>query len=192
MLARFNADGTLDTSFGSNGIVVTPTNGGGAVAVALQADGKIVTAGLYNFRSTTGSSWAVFRYLGDPTNGPVMASPNLVSAGSTVTLTAGNIPTGNPSSSITQVANLGGAVLGLAAGNTIVIDDNAARWGWFVDTTPRDLPGSTPAGAPPSGSNSVGKAQPGLMAWDDHNDTYGLTDTVLAELDLWADHVRWS
>jgi streptogramin lyase len=37
-----------------------------------------------------------------------------------------------------QIANLGGATLGLASGNTILIDDNAAGWGWFVDPTPRD------------------------------------------------------
>jgi len=35
-----------------------------------------------------------------------------------------------------QVRNLGGTTLGLASGNTIVLDDNAAGWGWFVDSTP--------------------------------------------------------
>lgn len=37
-----------------------------------------------------------------------------------------------------QVSNLGGSTLGLAAGNTIWLDDNAAGWGWFVDPTPWD------------------------------------------------------
>jgi hypothetical protein len=37
-----------------------------------------------------------------------------------------------------QIANLGGATLGLAAGHTIWLDDNAAGWGWFVDPTPGD------------------------------------------------------
>jgi hypothetical protein len=37
-----------------------------------------------------------------------------------------------------QVADLGGATLGLASGHTIWLDDNAAGWGWFVDRTPRD------------------------------------------------------
>jgi subtilisin-like proprotein convertase family protein len=37
-----------------------------------------------------------------------------------------------------QVADLGGATLGLASGNAIWLDDNAAGWGWFVDRTPRD------------------------------------------------------
>jgi len=37
-----------------------------------------------------------------------------------------------------QVANLSGATLGLASGNTITLDDNAAGWGWFVDATPNN------------------------------------------------------
>src|SRR5262249_2347237 len=37
-----------------------------------------------------------------------------------------------------RVADLGGTVLGLAAGNSILLDGNAAGWGWFVDPTPRD------------------------------------------------------
>ncbi|HEY7308917.1 MAG TPA: Calx-beta domain-containing protein [Gemmataceae bacterium] len=37
-----------------------------------------------------------------------------------------------------QIANLGGATLGMVSGNTILIDDNAAGWRWFVDPTPRD------------------------------------------------------
>jgi hypothetical protein len=37
-----------------------------------------------------------------------------------------------------QIADLGGATLGLAAGHTIWMDANAAGWGWFVDQTPWD------------------------------------------------------
>ncbi len=37
-----------------------------------------------------------------------------------------------------QIADLGGATLGLASGNTIRLDDDAAGWGWFVDPTPGD------------------------------------------------------
>jgi len=35
-----------------------------------------------------------------------------------------------------RIADLGGTTLGLASGNTIWLDDNAAGWGWFVDPTP--------------------------------------------------------
>jgi hypothetical protein len=37
-----------------------------------------------------------------------------------------------------QIADLGGATLGLASGHTIWLDDNAAGWGWFLDATPAD------------------------------------------------------
>ena len=37
-----------------------------------------------------------------------------------------------------KIANLPGTTLGLASGNTIWLDDNAAGWGWFVDRTPRN------------------------------------------------------
>ena len=36
------------------------------------------------------------------------------------------------------IADLGGQVLGLTDGNTIVLDDNAAGHGWFIDSTPMD------------------------------------------------------
>lgn len=42
-LARYNADGTLDTSFGNGGKVLTP--GGILSAVAIQSNGRIVVAG---------------------------------------------------------------------------------------------------------------------------------------------------
>ena len=59
-IARFNSDGSLDTTFGSGGIVVTPFNistnpaenaNGYYASVAVQPDGKIIAAG----NSTTNS-----------------------------------------------------------------------------------------------------------------------------------------
>lgn len=46
-VARFNSNGTLDASFGNGGVVtvVISTGSDGALAVAIQADGKIVAAG---------------------------------------------------------------------------------------------------------------------------------------------------
>ena len=44
VLVRYNANGTLDTSFGRGGKVTTPL-GGGNSALAIQQDGKLVTAG---------------------------------------------------------------------------------------------------------------------------------------------------
>src|SRR4030095_9507211 len=53
-VARFNSNGSIDSSFGQNGIVTTnlgPVNAGAATSVMLQPDGKIVVAGhsLYDY-----------------------------------------------------------------------------------------------------------------------------------------------
>ena len=65
-LIRFNSDGSLDTTFGAdlNGIVLTPVGGGhdSASSVALEADGKIVLAGM-SFNADT--DFALARYDGD-------------------------------------------------------------------------------------------------------------------------------
>jgi uncharacterized delta-60 repeat protein len=66
-LARYNADGSLDTTFGTGGKVVTAFGSGrdSARGVALQADGKIVAAG----RAFDGLTlnFAVARYNSDGT-----------------------------------------------------------------------------------------------------------------------------
>src|SRR6266540_534170 len=55
-VARYNAGGSLDTSFGTGGKVTTAFAGGGGLgrSIALQADGKIVETG-YIFSSATAS-----------------------------------------------------------------------------------------------------------------------------------------
>src|SRR6476659_4779399 len=62
-LARVNPDGTLDTGFGSGGVLTTTFNGNEAVeAVLIQPDGKIIAAG-FSDNNTTGQSFiALARY----------------------------------------------------------------------------------------------------------------------------------
>jgi uncharacterized delta-60 repeat protein len=61
-LVRYNADGSLDTSFGAGGLVRTDFGGNdGGRDVALQADGDIVTTG--EIGSGLGTSFTVARYL---------------------------------------------------------------------------------------------------------------------------------
>jgi uncharacterized delta-60 repeat protein len=62
-LARYNTDGTLDSSFGTNGIVTTDFNSTSdrGLAAVLQADGKIVVAG------ESGNDVALARYNPDGT-----------------------------------------------------------------------------------------------------------------------------
>jgi uncharacterized delta-60 repeat protein len=104
-LTRYNPDGSLDTTFGTGGIVTTPIGSNSYIrGMALQSNGDIVVAGTRNGSSTTGN-FLVARYLAsEPQVGSFTASPNPVTAGTSVTLTASNISDGNPSSSVTQVA----------------------------------------------------------------------------------------
>ena len=64
-LVRYNANGSLDTSFGTNGIVTTPIGGYTEYvsALGIQSDGKIVAAG--NSHSGVNVDFAVVRYLTD-------------------------------------------------------------------------------------------------------------------------------
>jgi len=65
-LIRYNKDGTVDSTFGVNGIVITDINGSDdrCYAVALQADGKIVASG-YASIGLTQRLCAVVRYNND-------------------------------------------------------------------------------------------------------------------------------
>ena len=57
-LARYNTDGSLDTSFSLDGMLavnLTPLNGDHGQAVAVQADGKILVAGLSTLTGTSGA-----------------------------------------------------------------------------------------------------------------------------------------
>jgi uncharacterized delta-60 repeat protein len=65
-LARFNANGTLDTAFGSGGKSMTAVGPDfdGAEALAVQRDGKLVAAG--STYDGSDSNFALVRYLGSP------------------------------------------------------------------------------------------------------------------------------
>ncbi|MEN3306408.1 MAG: hypothetical protein V7603_2610 [Micromonosporaceae bacterium] len=63
-LARYNPNGTLDTSFGAGGHVIT-TGPDIANALVVQADGRLVAAGVANL--TTNSQFALARYNRDGT-----------------------------------------------------------------------------------------------------------------------------
>jgi uncharacterized delta-60 repeat protein len=67
-LTRYNANGTLDTSFGSGGRVMTAIGSGDdeGYSVVMQPDGKIVVVGQAN------DNFAIVRYLGDSPVPPVI------------------------------------------------------------------------------------------------------------------------
>jgi uncharacterized delta-60 repeat protein len=79
-LARYNADGSLDDSFGSGGSVMTDFGGAGGVGdqardVAIQPDGKILTVGI-----VSPFSFAVVRYNGNGTLDGSFGSGGLATA----------------------------------------------------------------------------------------------------------------
>ena len=65
-IARYNADGSLDTSFDTDGKVTTAVSPGSGSDLArgmlIQPDGKIVAAGIADMGGTTGSDFALVRY----------------------------------------------------------------------------------------------------------------------------------
>jgi uncharacterized delta-60 repeat protein len=109
-VVRLNVDGSLDATFGNGGFVDTAigTTSTGSTysqfsAVAIQPDGKIDAVGMAQFG--TQNDFMLARYLpSEPEVGSFTASPNPVTAGSSVALTASNISDGNAGSSVTQVA----------------------------------------------------------------------------------------
>lgn len=63
-VARLNANGSMDTTFGNAGIVITTfPRGGQALAVLAQPDGKVLAVG-QEFRTSDFINLAVVRYLG--------------------------------------------------------------------------------------------------------------------------------
>ncbi|HKP12925.1 MAG TPA: delta-60 repeat domain-containing protein [Blastocatellia bacterium] len=65
-IARYNADGSLDSTFGSGGKVTTDFSGGSdsASSVALQSDGKLVVAGVVS-SANSGADFGLARYNSD-------------------------------------------------------------------------------------------------------------------------------
>jgi uncharacterized delta-60 repeat protein len=103
-VARYNANGSVDSTFGTLGIVSTAIGTGNsyASAVILQSNGDIVTVGYAT--NSTKSLFTVARYLpSEPEIGSFTASPNPVTSGSSTTLTASNITDANPGATVTRV-----------------------------------------------------------------------------------------
>ena len=62
-LMRFNSDGSVDTTFGNNGIVTTGVDGHDiAYSATLQSDGKIVAAGFTEASGSGSGDFALVRY----------------------------------------------------------------------------------------------------------------------------------
>jgi uncharacterized delta-60 repeat protein len=156
LVARYLGTGQLDTTFGSGGIGVSldgASRNTRSGEIAVQGNGKIALAGrTENGTSNSGHvpDFAVARFQGDATLLAAAVAPSPVSQtlspadlspltdeAITRWQTAG-VETASLQALDIRIADLGGTTLGLATGNTIWLDDNAAGWGWFIDPTPAD------------------------------------------------------
>jgi hypothetical protein len=125
------------------------------VGLTLQPDGKALLVG------TEVNTWkfAVARFTGDSTllaaSLPKHAAlANLASnqvqpllAEAEARWQAAGVDTSALAGIDLRIADLGGMALGLASGNTIWLDANAAGWDWFVDPTPWEDPEFTTPGS---------------------------------------------
>ncbi len=100
MVARWNSDGSLDTTFGANGFAFASGTGQGT-ALALEPDGRIVVAG--NNIYSGGIELARFLAAG-PQIGSFSVSANPVTSAGSDTLTVSTITDANSGATITQVA----------------------------------------------------------------------------------------
>ena len=151
-VARYNTNGSLDTSFGVSGIVKTIFGNGNDIAggLALQTDGKIVVGGYTN--NGANNDFAMARYLAgadctysiSPTNSSITAAAasgsfnvttnetyctwTAVSNAAWITVTGGASGTGNGTVNYSVAANTGAARTGTitAAGQTFTINQAAA------------------------------------------------------------------
>jgi uncharacterized delta-60 repeat protein len=103
MVARYNTNGSLDATFGVNGIATGGARsiGGGTAAVALEPDGRIVVAGHTQDQGPEVFSLARFLAAGPQIGSLTASQPEL---GGSVSLTASNITDANPGATITQLA----------------------------------------------------------------------------------------
>ena len=148
LTAQYSPTGTLLTAFGVNGIVAY----GGADLAIQPADQKILLAGTYQ-RLYNDADFQVVRLLSGS------AVPGLTASLRGMRTDSQPVSPADLDRSLAEairrwaatgvdvyalhsidirIADLGDTMLGLATGNTLWLDDNAADWGWFVDPTPWD------------------------------------------------------
>jgi uncharacterized delta-60 repeat protein len=124
-VVRYNADGSLDTSFGGTGKVVTQVGGSCdfAYSVAIQADGKIVAAGNSDNGvgncSSAGTNFAVVRY---NTNGTLDTTFN--GTGKVVTPIGNNSGASSGASSVAIQAD--GRIVAAGYSSSFVTDPDFA------------------------------------------------------------------
>ena len=140
-LLRYDADGSLDPSFGTGGIVTTPVgdDDSEAFGVVLQPDGKIVAGGLTNDSNGSNSRSALVRYNPDGTLDASFGSDGIVLD--------------------THVRQHGFAAIALQPDGKILGVGQGALWPWTATPLTRFNSDGTPDSS--FGSGGVSKAATG-------------------------------
>ena len=102
VLARYDASGTLDTTFGQDGLVTTPfAASAAAMSVALEPDGRIIAAGY------AGSDFAMARYESSGSLDPSFGQNGVITAPMTAPFSGQPIAL-QPDGEILAVGSIGG------------------------------------------------------------------------------------
>ncbi len=153
MVARFNVDGTPDSTFATGGYKIgapLPNTGYHSfegTGVALQSDGSIIVAG-DDDQGTNGDYPLLMRFFPTSSSSPTAASRAALAPSYAESLAGAKVqppPTpGIARWAATEVnvtalgsldvrsTNVPDVTLGLASGNTIIVDSSTAGSGWFV------------------------------------------------------------
>jgi uncharacterized delta-60 repeat protein len=150
MVARFNVDGTPDATFAAGGYKIgapPPNDSFGATGVALESDGSIIVAGSDNGHPL------LMRFFPTSSNSLVAAGGAAPASSDTASLSSaqehsllragiarGGASGVNPSGLVSpdvRITNVPDPTLDLGSGNTIILDSNAADWGWLVSRSAR-------------------------------------------------------
>jgi uncharacterized delta-60 repeat protein len=135
-VARFNSNGTLDSTFGTGGVVKTLVGGGDDYGgLAVQADGKIVVAG----SDTNGNGYPLYlvRYNTDGTLDNTFGSSGVVS----LTNAGAIVPTADgvavqSDGSIVVGGDDGAALFAVRVGPTGALDTGYGNGGWAFSNLP--------------------------------------------------------
>lgn len=174
-LARFNVDGSLDSSFGVAGKVTTNILGSQnqALAVAVQPDGRIVAAGSAYSTSLFYSLFALARYTADGVVTPpdVRVSALSVSPASVVggTSSAGTVTLTAPAPAGGMVVTLADDSLATSVPTSVTVPEGTTSATFTVTTTSVTAAttaaiSGTAGGATASASLTVNPAPPGTPA----------------------------
>jgi uncharacterized delta-60 repeat protein len=194
-LARYNADGTLDTTFGTGGKVTTDFAGSSdyGETVAVQSDGDVIVAGASSTVGSNGATdFALARY--------VMTGSTTTTSGSTTT-TVNGVATGSvtvavtaaaPTVSITGAATVaeGSAyTLGLSAqeSGSRAVSSWTIAWG---DGSTQVVPGN-PSSVSHVYANAAASRTISASATDSAG-TYAASSTVTVAVTNVAPTVAWS